>query len=601
MALLHELNPEIAQALANPAIGMPAFGTVLDQSTDQLIPYDPLSLNPNLHRGILNYYGNTPRTESGHTKFLVVIASRQSGKSFCAAACNYYRTAYVEANYSVMIADTRERADTLFRNTMLQHDHMDPQVRIDSTHGETRQISFHHGGAIRALSAGSNMTGIGRSISSGHLSECPFMLDFGGLWYGLRPALTNRKNVRLVMESTPAPMDKPSAEAFRDTAAEARRASAAGTGRWAYLFSPFYESRLNERPWPKDSSLTLEEQRLMDKFGPRQGQPASASGAPYLTLENLAFRREELAGTDEMRRDPGLFWVFYPVDQISCWHVAGSGAIRPDAIEATAKRSQEFLTPWKPNDGEYQEYSDPRPDGIYVMGVDPAGWTGGDQAAFVILELWEDQWRQVAGFSSNNVTPPDFAERIITAAARYNHCEVVVENNGVGLGTLTALHLAQKQGRLKRLYSANQRKPGIPATAKSINSAMSMLVSSMLPVSQGGYGTLTLADEELLDQLKSYRSDKLIQDSDKFRIMNPGKTGKGKRGKHHWDRVSGLLWAVHVAANLPVKRRPELVDAEAKRRADNANRGMLDLSADELAAYYKLVEKDRKSFKNRSF
>ena len=87
---------------------------------------------------------------------------------------------------------------------------------------------------------------------------------------------------------------------------------------------------------------------------------------------------------------------------------------------------------------------------------------------------------------------------------------------------------------------------------------------------------LVIHDEETLDQLRSYRRDKEVQSSTKFEIVNPGKVQSGRRSRHHWDRVSALLWSCWMARKLPAKyrRKPreetleEIKEAEEKLQED---------------------------------
>ena len=64
---------------------------------------------------------------------------------------------------------------------------------------------------------------------------------------------------------------------------------------------------------------------------------------------------------------------------------------------------------------------------------------------------------------------------------------------------------------------------------------------------------LAIFDEETLDQLSSYRRDKEVALKDFSRILNPDKIGDNRRQKHHWDRVSALLWALFGARFLNLK------------------------------------------------
>lgn len=570
--------------LLDPGYMLEATGTLLDQTTDTMIPYSVDRVAPYLQRKILDYVGNPPRDEDGFNKWLVILSSRQVGKSVCAALALYYYVAYRPNTYAAIITDTKERSEDLFRAINACHKAMEGTgYQMPSIpNRESRQLTFGHLGKIRTLSAEQSNVGIGRAMSFGHLSELPFMPDAAGLWSGLYPAIVNRKNAPLIMESTPAEMSEPSAQWYQDMCISAR----VGEGRMDFLFAPFYSSFLNERTWRKDWKLEKEEIELLNRFGPKNGEPISAPGQwRYLTLENLAFRRHALINDAKIKRHPDLFKVFFPTDTISCWQQAGGAAIPSHAL---SRHLDGILIPWAPHNG-YQEYADPKPGAIYALGADPAGWMGGDQASFQVFEIWGDEWIQVAEFSSNTVLPVDFARKIIEVAERFNDAQVIVENNGVGLATLSYLELAmapegtvmrndlgvEKRYHLKNLYyhvlaGGAGQKPGIPASASTNKKGLAYLIDALMD-------TLTLRSELLVAQLQTYGQDKELQASEKWGIVNPGKVQKGRRSRHHWDRVSALIWTCYLARSLPQRYRPstpEQLEAEDIVYSNKAKEGL---------------------------
>lgn len=549
------------QQLLDPGFMLEATGTVLDQSTDQMVPYDVDRVAPYLQRKILSYVGDTPKDDEGYNKWLMVLSSRQVGKSLCSALALYYHVAYRPGTYAALITDTKDRSKDLFRNILNCHDNMPEAYKSPTIKSrELNQLTFAHNGKLRTLSAEQSNVGIGRAMSFGHLSELPFMDDPATMWNGLYPAITNRKEAALIMESTPAQMTLPGASWYQDMCNEAQM----GQNRFEFVFAPFYSSMLNERKWHADWSLDKEELRLLERFGPKNGEPVSNPGEwRYLTLENLAFRRSTMANDAEVRRHPELFLVFYPTDAVTCWQQVGGAAIPAHALQ---RHIDSILVPWNPHNG-YQEYQGPKESAVYVIGADPAGWMGGDQASFVVLEVWGDEWIQVAEFSSNVVIPVDFARKICEVAERFNNATVVVENNGVGAGTLAYLEQANKpegtimrdewgverRYHVKNLYY-HQRgihaKPGIPASAKTNKEGLARLIDALMD-------NLTLRSDFLVKQLQTYGMDKEVEAGEKWGILNPGKTQKGRRERHHWDRVSALIWACFAATLAPVKYRPK--------------------------------------------
>lgn len=543
---------EEAALLQNPRLTLPAHGTLVDQETGKEIRFDPDKIAPALQNFILDFVADPPRQPSGHRKMALVVASRQTGKTTTAALAAANRISYSPGQYGVTMADTRERAETLFNAVLTNHDHLPDRIRPPTIpNRESRQITFLRRNRYRTLSAEMGNVGIGRAIDAGHFSELPFWGDLATVWNKIFPAMVNRKELILLAESTPAPLSEPSAEAFRDLVSSARQ----GFGRWVFHFSAFFESRLNERPWQRGWTLTREELRLLEKFGPKGNQPVSNPGnVTYLTLENLAFRREILANDALVRRFPELFFVFYPTDPVSCWGVAGGGIIPRHALE---RHRNKVLIPWMPGE-RYMVYRDPRPGAVYVIGVDPAGY-GSDHASFQVLEVWHDAVIQCAEYACPNVDPLTFAEDIKQAAVHFNDATVVVERNGVGLATIAQLQGYVKRGEMSNLFYEKigaLSKPGIHAHKQSIEEGLGMLIDGLMT-------NMVLFGAETVDQLSSYRQDKLVVDSASKAILEPGKIGKGRRHKHHWDRVSALMWAVWATQHVVARIRPSWVDVTA--------------------------------------
>jgi len=114
---------------------------------------------------------------------------------------------------------------------------------------------------------------------------------------------------------------------------------------------------------------------------------------------------------------------------------------------------------------------------------------------------------------------------------------------------------------------------------------------------------LILKDAETVEQLRSYRRDKELEDSEKFKLLKPGKVGRGRRSKHHWDRISALLWACLIARDAPVRYKPktqEEVDLEKQEIADNLSLPFDEWTSEQQQEYYKSQEPSKKKKKRRS-
>lgn len=70
--------------------------------------------------------------------------------------------------------------------------------------------------------------------------------------------------------------------------------------------------------------------------------------------------------------------------------------------------------------------------GLYIISVDSARGTGGDQSAFTILKRSGIRYEEVANFKSNKLKPEKLAPIIVKYAREYNNAQIIPENNYPG-------------------------------------------------------------------------------------------------------------------------------------------------------------------------
>ena len=536
-----------------------AYGQIQDQSTGAAIPFDPHKITNKLQSTILSYYSNPPKTADGQTKWLVLLGYRQAGKSLTAELAAYAKTAYTPGMDHVCIADTRERAEYLHRRVHFTHARWPDQLRTPtSATREVRQLSFDpaRGGKMRVLSGESGSVGIGQSPDSFHGSELPFWSDPEGQFSLIYPSMINRNHSLMVLESTPLN----AGDWWNDQCDDAKR----GSGRWVYAFFPFWDGKLNRRPWNKDDRLTVEELRLMDKYQDRG-----------LTRENLAFRRFVMNTDAQIRREPALFRVFYPFDDISCW-ISNNRAIFGEHL--LKKHRDRRMEKWSPS---YMEYEAPEEGAIYVMGVDPAGHAARDHASFQVLKVYEGEWTQVACYA-DHTEPIVFTKKLLEVAERYNRAKVVIESNGVGAATIAL----SKQAGYGNLYYEKPYKAGLTSTSKKLEEMIGWLQDALTD-------ELVINDEDTFSQLCTYRHDKRTETSVVSEMLKGG-IGSKRRQRHHWDKISALQLAV-VAA----RRCPQRSKSTEKRSEENVVL-FKDLTWDQLQSYRKAGDASNNRSRKRS-
>jgi hypothetical protein len=516
---------QVLTFLKDPARSLPALGKVHDQRTGNFIPYDPTRITTKFQKAVLDYASNPPKTSGGQTKFLTLLTARQMGKSLtCEYAC-YPKAAYSPGWDHVCIADNSDRAEYLHRRVHHLHRLWPDEVRSETIPSrESRQLTFRpmQGGKMRVLSAEAGAVGIGQSPDSFHASECAFWADFAGSMFLIWPSMVNRDHALAFFECTPW-------EARSDWHEHCLQAKA-GEGRHLYKFFPFWDGTLNQRAWDRDWTLDNQEVGLLNKYG-SQG----------LTKKNLAFRRFMLGTDQQLRRRPELFNVFYPFDDISCWIAAANSAIPDHALE---RHREAELVPWR---GPYMEYEKPHPDSQYVIGADPCGHAARDHASFQVFKIYDGEWTQVASYADHS-DPLVFTRKLEEVGIRYNKAMVIVESNGVGQGVLSLL----REWDYPNIYFEKVRRPGLTVTSKTLDRNLGWLIDALLD-------DLVLKDENLVEQLMSYKNDKRVEEGANSEIVR-GEPTKKRRERHHWDKVSAIMMAIVGARYLPRKTKPSLDD-----------------------------------------
>ncbi len=536
---IDSIPEEELEFLRDPQLCLPGCAKVVDQENEGEADYDPCAITEQLQATIIAHASDPGRIETGHSRWLALLAYRQAGKSTAGELAYYPSAAYRHGWKHYCIADNDKRADELHERLQFCHTRWPEELRPPvkpAARNETRQITFEHDSTMKVLSGATQAAGVGLSFSSLHASEVAYWKDAARQFSIMFPACINRKNAQMLIECTPTPLTEPSAEWWKDQCHSAKYGSDSGLNRFVYAFFPFWDGKLNRRPWPKGASVDIEEQRLLDKYG-----------AAGLTLEHLAFRRATMEIDQEIRRNPELFSCYYPFDDLSCWLVGGKQVIPTRAIERhTLLGGNTRLQPWRPRDAHgVKYYREAHPNGTYVIGVDPAGYAGRDHASFQVLEVWSDgtkrDWRQVATFGGV-VDPHVLADYVIEAGHRYNNALIACEANN---DPVTPILRERRYPNVH--FDWNRGAPGV--WKHSDEEFVRILTDALLD-------RLELLDEDLVSQLTGYRGDAAVQRTIRAEILSPRTDGR-RRARHHWDKVSALMVACAVASKAPVRYRPK--------------------------------------------
>jgi hypothetical protein len=147
-----------------------------------------------------------------------------------------------------------------------------------------------------------------------------------------------------------------------------------------------------------------------------------------VTLEQLQWRRERL--TIDFEGDMRSFKEAYPIDFDECFQSSGYGFFQKVRYKPTAlwRRESAHLHVL---DGH------PAPEFVYVIGADPSGGVGNDNACAQVFCL--NTREQVAEYASPWCEPDAFAGELCALGKRFNNGYINVERNNHGGTTLSRL------------------------------------------------------------------------------------------------------------------------------------------------------------------
>lgn len=562
-----EVQSSITEAelkhLRDPRRALRACGMIPTQAAvdgRNLVPYNPDEITVRMQRDILSYIADPPRDpHTGMTRWMLLIGYRQGGKSVTAEYGFYVRTAYAQSWQHLCTADNGDRAGELLKRVNGLHKTWPRRLRAERAYdAEVWQATFREmraGGehlverVMRTQHAGQNP--IGLPWDSVHWSEFCFSQEAPGYWSGLRPAIVNRAHALMLWESTPNPGNLVPDCGFGKEmyfAAKTRHAEEDGApSRFFSKFYPFWDGKLNRRPWLQEWKPDNSELRLLEKYGPYG-----------LRLEHLAFRREAMRTDPEIRRNPDVFGIWYPFDDLTCWAKVSGAIFQSHHLDRQANsgrlkawpngETECFYPGWRKDPGEVD------PNAAYIIAVDPNGYGGRDHGAAELREVWSDEQYEVASFAGGRIdgVDPEVLGHWVGKTARRYKAEVVVESTGVGTGVLTLLRQQYPDVRLYH-HNGDPEKPGVPASPKTKQEALAHHKDALMD-------DLWLQDRAKYEQHISYRNDKAVEETDGQLQLQGGTTSRQRRPRHHWDRVSASMWASWAVANgicrRPVKPKP---------------------------------------------
>lgn len=264
------------------------------------------------------------------------------------------------------------------------------------------------------------------------------------------------------------------------------------------------------------------------------------------TMPDLAERFDLTASQMEfylhrLKRHKELVVQEYPSNDIEAFVASGRGV-----FHATDLAKHPAQPPIDRQYGDLLIWEKPLVGFSYVLGVDPAEGTGGDNSALVVLNA--NTGKQVAEYASSRIAADELAMLVVKVARDYNKALVIPEINSPALIS-----------HLRRKYENIYRRETFDKITQQKTKSL-------------GWRTTAMSKRKLVEDLEeavrtediAVTSQASLKELQTFvRTDDTGKQGYGAEGSNHDDRVIALGLAVQGIRESPNMKMPPSV-AEQK-------------------------------------
>lgn len=410
---------------------------------------------------------------------LIIAKARQKGFSSILLAKFDIRCIGREGTHAVTISHEGEATTRLFDRAHFYLNHMDGPPPIfgrnsrQETYFKKTESTFFIG------TAGATAFGRGDTITDLHCSEYAWWDDPIKHSTGLFQAVPY--SGRIYLEST-------------------------GNGRkndfyyiWKHASSMGYEQLFY--PWYADDEYSLPLPPHMSKWVP----DIPAHNAYMLDMRNKYKVNDQMMYWYEMklgslREDLRLMQQEYPFEPDECFQATGGSIFGSVTMYKSEWWKLEKVFGWF----VYRMVNHPIPGFHYIIGGDPSGGTGNDDAAIIVL--CAETGEQVLEFANDTANPIVFGSLLCLIGKMYNEAYIVCESNNHGAAVIPLLRVGYPLDKIhKAKFATASAKAKYGWTNNQNNKHM--LIGTML---------------ETLDQITIYGT-KTIKELEAFEETDTGK------------------------------------------------------------------------------
>jgi hypothetical protein len=351
----------------------------------------------------------------------IILKARQMGMTTWVAGRLFLRTVLQMGQMTLLVAHTREAAESIFGTVQRMWEGMPEEMRegvLRRSKANAWQMVFPElGSEFRVGSACDASVGRGLSLNQLHCSEVSrWPGDARATLAGLRAALTPQGE--MVLESTP---NGAYGAFYREWCGGVE----SGDGLVRH-FLPWWMEPAYVGDAVDAASLTEAERGLVERQG--------------LTLEQIGFRRGLESGYGVLRLQE------FAEDAETCFRATGQCCFEVAAIEQRMSELEEPRV--ERRGGALQVWFTPRAGREYVVAVDSAG--GGEDGDFAAVQVVDRETGLQCAELQERLRPAELAKAAAELAREYGGAMIAVERNNHGAAVLAYLETSERYARVWR-------------------------------------------------------------------------------------------------------------------------------------------------------
>ena len=419
------------------------------------------------------------KNDTGKVRAIILKARQQGISTYCAGRV-FWKSYYTPYARSVVMAHDSATSDALFSMSKNLIRNMEGDLAPSELRSNAKEIIINSPAmadkdataSYRLYTAGSPEAGRGTTPTIAHCSEVAFWQHDEKILAGLFQGISQADGTEVILEST---ANGAQGEFYR-----LWKGAENGENEYIPIFLPWYITTEYTRDPPDNMELTIDEEKLQDKYSLTEGQ--------------LYWRRLKIAEGGELK-----FKQEYPSSPDEAFIMSGSNVFNLERLDSLVPQSYQRRSEWdilskmfdENREGSLYTYQYPDWDEPYVIAADVALGVGQDYSACVVINKNHEV---VAHYRNNKIDPSMWGELLFYLGRYYNNALLAVESNSMGIATLQKLdamgyinlyrqtkiaNVSSEEGVRLGFRTTSATKPAIIANLKNLIENEELLIPSV--------------------------------------------------------------------------------------------------------------------------